>query len=223
MYHFKASATLGLAVLSLLAIAPDPSYAQNRIPSGTVAAQVLGRVRLNSDFSVNLYGYFTYMEGIQTSIFNGPPSENTATFTFSAEPTNAALFKNGDLVHALENPVNGQYTTLSVYYNPAPSSRDLANPDDFKQGSLVAQFRSRAGAVNVLPSKTFQASAGLSLLSTSVVFLNGQALTIGSLVSTMSLNLFGPSPSFDDILAGLGTDGSYTIPFSGTGTAAAIQ
>lgn len=223
MHRLSTTAILGLAALSLLAISPERTYAQGRIPAGAVAAQLVGRARLNADFSINVYGYFTFMEGIQSPMFAGSPGENTALFTFSAQPTNAALLANGDMLSALENPVNGQYTTLTVYYNPSPSSRDIANPDDFTQGVVVAQFRSRGAAVNVLPSKTFQASGGLSFLSAGVVVLNGQTLTLDSLVSSLSLNLFGPAPSFDDLIAGLAANGSYSLPFAGTATAVALQ
>jgi len=215
MYRLFSSILIALALVPLSA---TPAAAQ-RLGGGAVAAQVLGRVRLNADFSVNLYGYFTAMESISGSLFNGAPGENTALFTFVAQPTGAMLIKNGDLVHGLENPPNGQFTTLTVYYNGSPSTRDINNPDDFAQGMPVASFRSRSAAVNVLPGSTFQASAGLAILSSSFFYLNGQPTNIASIVNALSLTLSGASPSFDAITAGLGTDGFYSFPFAGSAIA----
>jgi hypothetical protein len=221
MHHrICTGAMLGLALLSLL-FAPEQASAQQKLPNGSIAAQVVGRIKVQSDFSIRMYGYFTSMEGISGPIFNGSPSENTAMFTFAADTTSAAIIKNGDLVHGIDNPTNGSYTTLSVYYSPAPANRDFSNPDDFTRAAqLVAQYRSRSGAMSLLQGGSFQASAGLSLVATNFFFANGQSLTLGNAANGLSLTLFGPAPAFDGILAALGTDGSFMIPFSGTAISA---
>jgi hypothetical protein len=217
--HSRFLVATGLILLSSLVIAPQAGYAQQKIANGAIAAQVVGRVKLNADLTVKLYGYFTAMEGVPGSIFSGPKGENTAMFTFAADTTSATIIKNGDMVTAVASPLDGQYTTLSVYYNATPSTRDLTNPDDFTQGQLVAQFRSRSGSVSLLPGGHFQGSAGLSLLSSVQFTFGDQPLNISSIVNGMSLTVFGPAPSFDSILAGLVSDGFFTVPYAGTALA----
>jgi len=221
MLRLKFSAAAGvpaLALLTYLAVGPQRIQAQSSGPvaNGSIGAQVLGRVRLQPDFSVKLYGYFTYIAGVPGSIFTGVPSENTAMLTYSAEPTGATLIRNGDIVQGLENPANGQYTVLSIYYNPNPSSRNILSPDDFTQGQLIAKFRSRAAAVNIAASGSFQATSGLSMETSSFFIINGQPMNFANIANGLSLSLFGPAPSFDTITAGLLNDGSASISLSGT-------
>ncbi len=117
----------------------------------------------------------------------------------------------------MENPANGQYTILNVYYNATPSTRSLTSPADFTQGQLVATFRSQAGVVNISGSGAFQASAGLTLdTSTAFVLSNGQTLNFSSLANALSLNLFGSAPSLDVIAAGIQANGNFSIPLAGT-------
>ena len=212
------------AILTYLAIAPQNSYAQfppvARIPNGAVGAQVLGRVQVQPDFSMIMYGYFSYMEGLPGAIFAGDPSENTAMLTFSAVPTAATLIQNGNILHGLEKPVNGQSTSLYVYYNPSPTSRDILNPSDFTQGILIATFHSRAAAVNIFAAGNFQATGVLALDTAPAFVLNGQLLSLGSLVNALSLNLSGSAPTSDGLTQGLATDGNFSIPFAGTAYAA---
>ena len=56
--------TKSLALVSCLIAASVHGYAQSTaspLPAGSIGAQVLGRVRLQPDLSVKLYGYFTYV------------------------------------------------------------------------------------------------------------------------------------------------------------------
>ena len=215
---FAAPGLPALALVTYLAVGSQPIHAQSSgpLPNGSIGAQVLGRVRIQPDFSIKLYGYFTYVAGVPGSIFTGAPSENTAMLTYSAEPTGAALIRNGDIVQGLENPANGQYTILSIYYNPNPSSRNILNPDDFTQGQLIAKFRSRAAVVNIAASGSFQATSGLTMDTSSFFIINGQPMNFANLASGLSLSLFGPAPSFDSITAGLLNDGSASVSLSGT-------
>src|SRR5579883_1624962 len=100
-----------LALAACVAFTPRHASAQGSpLPLGTIGAQVVGRVLIQPDLTIKLYGYFTYVQGIQGSIFSGSPSENTAMLTFSADPTAATLISNGDIIQGLENPANGQFT-----------------------------------------------------------------------------------------------------------------
>jgi hypothetical protein len=207
------------AVAAYLATGPQNSYSQAPpapLANASIGAQVLGRVSIQPDFSVSLYGYFTFMSGVPGPIFSGDPSENTAMLTYWAEPTGATLLHNGDILQGLEKPVNGQYTILNVYYNPNPGPRNLLTPDDFKQGQLVAQFRSRAAVVNVASPGSFQATAGIVLDSSSDFTINGSTFNIANVTNGMSIALFGPAPSLTSIAQGLLTDGSFSIHLAGT-------
>jgi hypothetical protein len=73
------------AALALISGLATQTYAQSptRLPNAAIGSQVLGRVQVNADFSVNIYGYFSFLQGVTGPIFSGPPSESTAMFTFS--------------------------------------------------------------------------------------------------------------------------------------------
>jgi hypothetical protein len=208
---------IALAFILYLAAGSQQGYSQAILANGAIGAQVLGRVRIQPDLSVKLYGYFTYLAGVPGSIFAGVPSENTAMLTYAADPTSATLIRNGDIVQGVESPVNSQYTVLSIYYNPNATSRNILNPDDFAQGQLIAKFRSRASVVNVSASGTFQATSGITLDTANYFFIHNQPVNLGSIANALSLTLFGPAPSFDAIAAGLLSDGSFSIPLAGTG------
>ncbi|HEY3840503.1 MAG TPA: hypothetical protein VGL72_28220 [Bryobacteraceae bacterium] len=226
MHCIKVPEALRLPLIVLagyLAIGSQSGYAQASLPSGTIGAQVVGRILIQADLTVKLYGYFTYMQGVPGPLFSGTPGENTAMLTFSADPTAATLISNGDIIQALENPVNGQFTNLTVYYNANPSARSLANPDDFTQGQSVALFQSRAGAVNISASGTFQATGALNTQTGSFFFINNQPVNIYNLVSGLTLNLFGPAPSLSTITAGLAANGNFSIPLAGTAYVALPQ
>ena len=226
MHSTKVSAVVSLPLLAIagyLAFGPRNGYSQSSLPAGTIGAQVVGRILIQPDLTVKLYGYFTYMQGVPGPLFSGPPSENTAMLTFSADPTAATLISNGDIIQALENPVNGQFTNLTVYYNANPSSRSLANPDDFTQGQSVALFHSRAAAVNISASGTFQATGALNSQTGSFFFINNQPVNIYNLVTGLTLNLFGPAPSLSTIAAGIAANGNFSIPLAGTAYVAVPQ
>jgi hypothetical protein len=230
MPRIKSAAAFSLHVLALvtyLAAGSQNGYPQPTgsasLAVGTIGAQVLGRVLIQSDLSVKLYGYFTYMQGVPGPIFSGAPSESTAIMTFSADPTAATLVPNGDVTQGLENPVNGQFTNLNVYYNPNPSSRNLLNPDDFTQGQLVAQFHSRAAAVSITAPATFQATGALTLQTANYFIINNQPISLFNLVSGLTLTLSGHAPPINAIAAGILANGSFSIPLSGTAYIAGIQ
>jgi hypothetical protein len=213
-----------LAIIGCLTAIPQVSYAQGSpLQNGVIGAQVLGRVRILPDLSVRLYGYFTYVSGVQGSLFNSAPNENSAVLTFVAEPTAATFIANGSILQGQESPVNGQSTTLTVYYNPTSTGRNILNPDDFAQGQKVATFHSRAAAVTLTGSGSFQATGGLTLDTSSFFIINGQPVSIGNLTSALNLMLFGPAPTLDSIAASLLSDGSVSIPLSGTAYTAPVQ
>lgn len=229
MRRNKLIAAIGvpaLVFLSYLAIGFETACAQSTsvpLTPGTIGAQVVGRVLILPDFSVKLYGYFTYMQGVPGPLFTGAPSENTAMLTFAADPTFATLVSNGDIMQGLENPANSQFTNLTVYYNAGATARNILNPDDFAQGQAVAQFHSRAAAVSISASGTFQATGALNPQTGSYFFINNMPVNIYNVVSGLTINLFGPALAIPTIAAGILANGNFSIPFSGTGYIAGTQ
>jgi len=222
MYRLKPYGLL--AIIGCLTAIPQTICAQGTpLQNGVIGAQVLGRVRILPDLSVRMSGYFTYISGVQGSLFNSTPSENSAVLTFVADPTAATFIANGSILQGQESPVNGQYTTLTVYYNSSSTGRNILNPDDFAQGQKVATFRSRAGAVTLTGSGGFQGTAGLTLDTSNFFIINGQPLNLGNLVSALNLMLVGPAPTLDSIAASLVSDGSVSVPLSGTAYTAPAQ
>ena len=224
MHRIKFIAALALS--TYFAVAQNgfsQTTGTSPLTTGTIGAQVLGRVLIQSDLTVKLYGYFTYMEGVPGPIFSGVPSENTAMLTFSADPTAATLISNGDIIQGLENPLNSQFTNLNVYYNSSPTTRSLLSPGDFTQGQLIAQFQSHAAAVNVSASGTFQATGALTIQTGSYFFINNQPANLFNMVTGLNLNLFGPAPSLATIAAGVVSNGNFSIPLAGTAYVAGGQ
>ena len=109
------------------------------VPSSAVARYLVGRAHLNHNPDGTGQGqdvlYFTGINGISGSLFNGPPSDSTAFFTarsdvFSITPVRS----NSDIVLELVSA-----GTFDIYYNPRPNG-DWNNLDTFSSGQLVASF-----------------------------------------------------------------------------------
>ena len=141
------------AIFSLLSLVPNPlvrlmpvAFAQDHdisqweTPGGIPAAQVVwqhvGRIYLNPNTGKAVYvGYVVHINGIDSSLFNGSPSEATAYFTFTSDVLQLTpLPNNGDV--ALDLVSAG---TFSVYYNTSPNG-DWSNPATFSGGKLIATF-----------------------------------------------------------------------------------
>jgi hypothetical protein len=109
---------------------------QGAIPAAQLVWQHVGRVYINPGTGKAVYaGYVVHINGIDSSLFNGAPSESTAFFTFKTDVlTLAPLPNNGDV--ALSFVSAG---TFSVYYNVSPLGA-WSDPDSFSSGRLIATF-----------------------------------------------------------------------------------
>jgi len=106
-------------------------------PAGRMVWQHVGRVYLNSNGQFVYAGYIVHIDGIDTPLFIGPPSESTAYFTFSTGPLAAQMTflpLNGDVNLALVSA-----GTFNVYYNAVPSG-DWSKPASFSSGKMIATF-----------------------------------------------------------------------------------
>jgi hypothetical protein len=118
---------------------PDNAWKTQGTPAGRVVWQHVGRVYLNPSNGQFVYaGYLVHIDAIDSSLFNGSPSESTAYFTFSTGVAHPAqltpLPPNNDVDLALVSE-----GTFNVYYNAVPSG-DWSNPASFSSGKLVATF-----------------------------------------------------------------------------------
>ncbi|HEX8895929.1 MAG TPA: hypothetical protein VF783_21585, partial [Terriglobales bacterium] len=133
----------GLAgvIFSALAIVPNNfvhltpvAFAEEGIPAAEVVWQHVGRVYLNPNTGEAVWaGYIVHINGINSSLFNGSPSEATAYFTFSTDVLSLTpMPNNGDMTLSLVSA-----GTFNVYYNNSPSG-DWSNPASFTSGQLIA-------------------------------------------------------------------------------------
>ena len=133
-----------------VAVGPSlPSQAQEgtKSPAGSILWHFVGRISVNVvNGTADIYGYFTTIAGIPGSLFDGPPSETTALFTFRAQGSTQPLPTNGNVGITLIDPGD-----ISVYFSPAPN-HNWSDPDSFSNGQLVATFaRAKAAQVQVGP------------------------------------------------------------------------
>ncbi|MBZ4333381.1 hypothetical protein [Corallococcus sp. AS-1-12] len=115
----------------------------------------IGRFYEALDGTVQDVGYFAHLGGVEGPLFNGPPGEATAFFTFRAEPFTPQHLTNGDLTVALD-PV-GRFT---LYFNPEPRG-DFSAPESFAVGQPIATLQRLSTvvgtAVGPLSSNLFSA------------------------------------------------------------------
>jgi hypothetical protein len=112
------------------------SEAQSGVPAAEVVWQHVGRVYLDPSTGKAVWaGYVVHINGIDTSLFSGSPSEATAHFTFTTDVLSLTpIATNGDIALSLVSA-----GTFNVYYNSNPSG-DWSNPASFSSGQLIASF-----------------------------------------------------------------------------------
>jgi hypothetical protein len=103
-------------------------------PTAGVVWYAIGRFYEAQDGSLQDLGYFAHLAGI-APLFNGPPGEGSAFFTFRAEPFTAQKFQNGDLSVSLDT--TGSFT---LYLNREPCG-DFSRPETFSRGEPIATFQ----------------------------------------------------------------------------------
>ena len=131
-----------LALAALLGGLCSSAEAQQRIlaakqvPAAEIACRFVGRAFTNNAGVGEILGYFTSINGVGDSdtVFNDPPSEATAFFTFRALFSLQALPLNGDV-----QPYIVSSGTFDIYYNPSPNG-EWSDPESFSAGQLVAHF-----------------------------------------------------------------------------------
>lgn len=124
-------------------------------PIAGVCWYAIGRFYESQDGKVQDLGYFAHLGGI-APLFNGPPGEATAFFTFRSEPFTVQTIQNGDLSVSLD--ATGRFT---LYLQREPCG-DFSRPETFSQGEPIATFERLYTAVGTtvgpLASNLFSAA-----------------------------------------------------------------
>jgi hypothetical protein len=144
-------------------------------PIAGVVWYAIGRFYETPDGKQLDLGYFAHLGGLGP-LFNGPPGETTAFFTFRAEPFSVQTLQNGDLEVSLD--AAGRFT---LYLNREPCG-DFSHPDTFRRGEPIATFERFSTvvgtAVGPLASNLFSAS----LISSSDFSFGGGTWNLARLV-----------------------------------------
>jgi hypothetical protein len=217
----RATASAILALTVALAGSQYPARAQEatanaasktqQTQSGEIVWHHVGRVYLNPTNGQFVYtGYLVHIDGIDTSLFNGAPSESTAYFTFSTGVAQLTpLPNNGDV--SLDLVSDG---TFNVYYNATPGA-DWSNPASFSSGKLIAAFHRKESVYALFGPVSFHSLSETLMSSRSFVF-NGP---------TYNFNRIAPNgitfAQFFSTAPQAGT-ADYPVAFAGAGTVTAV-
>jgi hypothetical protein len=149
-----------LLLIPTISISGPAIQAQDRddaAPAARVVYHYVGRVTVNTATGKSeIVGYFTHIDPISGSLFNGAASENSAFFTFRAQVSGQPLTPNGDISLTLTSP-----GPFNVYFtaNPNHSWSDL---NSFSDGQVIATFERRLEQFSQIgPIFTNTASANL--------------------------------------------------------------
>lgn len=215
--RFTVRALAGV-IFSALAIVPNNfvrltpvAFAEEGIPAAEVVWQHVGRVYLNPKTGQAVWaGYLVHINGINSSLFNGSPSEATAYFTFSTDVLSLTpMPNNGDMALSLVSA-----GTFNVYYNNSPGG-DWSNPASFTSGQLIATFTRKESLFPELSTVGFH-SLSENLSSSQSFTFNGQTYNFNRMApyGITFAQFFSTTP-----LTGVA---DYPVAFAGTGTAIAV-
>jgi hypothetical protein len=133
-----------LSALSLLVMGWLSVVEADPIPAAAVSCHFSGRAYQtfdgNGQGAGEVAGYFIDIDGISSPLFNGPPSEKTAFFTFRS---NQFLLEpradNGSITLYRVSP-----GTFNIYFNPKPDGNwntpDTFSGDSSFPGNPIAHF-----------------------------------------------------------------------------------
>lgn len=197
-----------LSAFSVAALADE--VVVKRVPAGAVAFHFVYDLTLVPPPG-ELVGYIAFIEGVDSSLFDGVPSKDTAYFTIRVTqplpPPSPLPVERDPALVALFFPPGGQFT---VFYDAEPSSRDWSVPETFSRGMPIAVFEESA----LLNSMAFGAFPGVGmnvfsskLVDSTPVNFNGQKLDFNRVVPNgVTITNFGNATRPDNMgSAGGGT------------------
>jgi hypothetical protein len=182
-----------------------------RIPPGTVAAHVIGRLLVAPDGTGQMYGYLPFLEGLPAPPFAGAVGEKTAYFTFRSAQFNVQVVPNGSINHLFTIPINDTAVGVSLYFNPSPN-QDFTNPASFSAGQPVATLRTHKGMATVITGASTSEVGSLELVSATPFTFQGQVVNVQDVLSSITLfTYYTATPSSGTLL-----QSPATFPFGGT-------
>jgi hypothetical protein len=212
-YTRLLAVVLGSALTILLLGCFVPAEAGEEIPAAQTVWQHVGRFYVNPNTGQSVFaGYVVHLNGVSASLFNGPPSEATAHFTFSTDVISLTpMPSNGDLSLYLVSA-----GTFNVYYNANPNG-NWSDPTTFSGGQLVATF---ARPESLFPQ--FTTVVGVhpvseTLQSSRTFIFNGQSLNFNHMAPHGVT--FTSYLSTNALSTGLK---NYPIAFAAAGTTIAV-
>jgi hypothetical protein len=213
-----AAALLALAVVFAGWYSParaqefNPNTAQKtqQTPAGRTVWHHVGRLFVNASGGFVWAGYLVHIDPIDSSLFDGSPSESTAYFTFSTDQAQLTPLPNNNDV-ALDLVSAG---TFSVYYNATPSA-NWSDPASFSRGKLIARFNRKESLVQLSPIAFHDLSETLGW-SSNFVF-GGQTYNFNRITpnGVTFTQFVSTAQQFDG-------PANYPVTFSGAGTASAV-
>ena len=194
MSKFKLSLMLAIvAAFSIPALAGETVV--KRVPAGAVAFHFVGDLTYGAP--PELVGYMAFIEGVDSPLFAGAPSKDTAYFTVRVTsampfPIDLPIEPDPELGVSLLPP-GIQFT---VFYNASPGPREWADPDTFSEGVPIAVFEESA----LLSATGFAASFNTfssRLIDSTPVHFNGQRIDFKHMVPNgVTSTNFGNGPRF---------------------------
>lgn len=175
-----------MAAISMPAMADEKVV--KRVPAGAVAFHFV----YDLDFvpivpgPPEFVGYIAFIEGVDSPLFAGEPSKDTAYFTvrvseYLPPPTTLPVEPDPALNVSIVPP-GGQFT---VYFNSSPGPRDWKTPGTFSEGVPVAVFEESAllgtTADGAFPGVIFSSFSSRLIDSTRIKF-NGQRIDFRKLI-----------------------------------------
>jgi hypothetical protein len=201
-----------MTVISLPALAGEAVV--KRVPAGAVAFHFVFDL---SYMTGEFVGYVAFIEGVDSPLFAGPPSKDTAYFTVRITkptpfPITVPVEQDPALTVQLVMP-GGQFT---VFYNANPTPRDWNTPATFSAGVPIAVLEESA----LLSSQAFGTFPGVfsnkfsgRLIDSTPIYFNGQKIDFKKIVPNgVTATNFGNAIRYVDNMPGA----------SGGGTAVAI-
>ena len=179
-------------------------------PAGKIVWHHVGRVFLNpATFQFVYVGYLVHIDPISGSLFDGPPSESTAYFTFSTDLAQLTPLPNNNDV-SLDLVSAG---TFSVYYNSTPGA-DWSDPASFSRGKKIATFHRN--------ESVFQQLGTVSLHSLSETLMWSSNFQFGG--QSYNFNSIAPNGiTFAQFFSGTPQPtGNYPLTIAGAGTVFAV-
>jgi hypothetical protein len=165
----------------------------NPVTSGQVLQEIIGQA-ISSPTGGTLFGYYTFIKGLDTLFTTTPGNEATALFTFFRDTSNVRVTANGPLL------VLSREGTTTVYFNSSPSG-DFSNPNSFRAGTPIQMASLRFQAVIDTTTDTALVTIEDTITSTSAFSLNGTKYTLGKVgdvlrtTQNVHLNTPGSLPS----------------------------